>query len=383
MSSRPSIWFWQRILTPHMGALAAAVAERGYSVTFVANARMSANRAAQGWEAPALGKAQFELAISETEIGVLVEAAPIDSIHLCQGLRGNALVGQAQRLIRQRGLRHWAILESLDDSGWAGIIRRALYRNLLRRWGSQLEGVLAIGWNTPEWIAALGLPRARIIPFAYFLSDVGGGGRAEAVAVSQAGRPFRFMFVGQLVKLKRVAALVEALAELNGADVELWVVGGGPLEASLKAQAARLLPGRVNWLGVQPMSAVPALMAQADCLLLPSRHDGWGAVVSESLMVGTPAICSDACGSATAVQASGVGGVFVSGDKDDLVRLMRQCFAKGKISPNERMRISSWATSLGADAGAQYLVEILLYASQGGSKPMPPWGCSGPSVSPS
>lgn len=56
------------------------------------------------------------------------------------------------------------------------------------------------------------------------------------------------------------------------------------------------------------MDAARACMARADVLVLPSWHDGWGAVVSEALMAGTPAIASDACGSAGVVRASGVGG---------------------------------------------------------------------------
>lgn len=129
------------------------------------------------------------------------------------------------------------------------------------------------------------------------------------------------------------------------------------------------------------MPEVQGVLAEADCLILPSRHDGWGAVVSESLMVGTPAICSDACGSATAVQASGVGGVFASGDEDALACRMRQCVEKGKISLDERTRIAAWARALGADAGARYLLEILNHADHGGEKPVPPWVRFGPYAS--
>ena len=68
--------------------------------------------------------------------------------------------------------------------------------------------------------------------------------------------------------------------------------------------AASLLPNRVQWFGKFPMSEVAKKMADADCLVLPSLHDGWGAVVSEALIAGTPVICSDACGSAGVVEAS-------------------------------------------------------------------------------
>lgn len=137
-------------------------------------------------------------------------------------------------------------------------------------------------------------------------------------------RPYRFIFVGNLIELKRVDRLISAIASLNRPDVDLLVVGSGPEEVSLKAQASELLPGQVQWLGRKTMSEIPAVMAQADCLVLPSRHDGWGAVVSEALMVGTPAICSDACGSSVVVQTSGCGGVFKSCSENGLVEQLRE-----------------------------------------------------------
>jgi hypothetical protein len=40
-----------------------------------------------------------------------------------------------------------------------------------------------------------------------------------------------------------------------------------------------MLPGRVSFRGLLPISNIPGHMAAADCLVLPSSHDGWGAVV--------------------------------------------------------------------------------------------------------
>ena len=56
MSKKPSVWFWQQTFTPHMGALSAALAKRGFKVFFVANKRLSKKRLQLGWETPALGK---------------------------------------------------------------------------------------------------------------------------------------------------------------------------------------------------------------------------------------------------------------------------------------------------------------------------------------
>jgi glycosyltransferase involved in cell wall biosynthesis len=113
-------------------------------------------------------------------------------------------------------------------------------------------------------------------------------------------------------------------------------------------------------------------MAQADCLVLPSRHDGWGAVVSEALLVGTPAVCSDACGAAGVARASGVGGVFATGDVEALSSVLRRIVSQGRQTPDQRARLAKWACCLGASAGADYLARILGRPA-GVGHPPPPW----------
>ena len=183
---------------------------------------------------------------------------------------------------------------------------------------------------------------------------------------------FRFLFVGSLIKLKRVDLLLRSLSKLDG-DFELLIVGDGPMRENLQSMANVLLPNHVRWLGTLPMNDIPHLMSSADCLILPSRHDGWGAVVSEALMVGTPVICSDACGSAGVVHASGVGGVFRSGDHCALTAELAVAFSAGYLQPEARERLATWAQCLGATQGALYLQSIFQSYESSGSIPSPPW----------
>jgi glycosyltransferase involved in cell wall biosynthesis len=139
------------------------------------------------------------------------------------------------------------------------------------------------------------------------------------------------------------------------------------------AKAEKKLPGRVRWLGLRPIDEIPALMGDADCLVLPSRYDGWGAVVSEALMAGTPAICSDRCGAAGAVRASGWGGVFPSGNVEALADLLREAIVKGRQTLERRSALAEWGRCLGAGAGARYLDAILRRAPNEIKKIAPPW----------
>ena len=108
-------------------------------------------------------------------------------------------------------------------------------------------------------------------------------------------------------------------------------------------------------------------------LVLPSLHDGWGAVVSEALIAGTPVICSDACGSAGVVEASGVGCVFPSGDVEALSACLSQMLSTGPLDDVRRQQLAAWAHALGVSAGAVYLRSILDSNGSQPSRPSPPW----------
>ena len=66
-----SIWFWQSMVTPHMVALAAALAERGFEVNYVANEKLSKKRIKQGWEMPEVGKAKLLLAPTKADVVIM------------------------------------------------------------------------------------------------------------------------------------------------------------------------------------------------------------------------------------------------------------------------------------------------------------------------
>lgn len=365
-------WFWQRMVTPHMAGLAAALAKRGYAVTYVAEEQMSELRARQGWQSPRMDGVHLRIVSDVASVTRAVEEAASDSVHICQGVRGNGLVSMAQKALKRRNLRQWVVMETVSDHGLGGPLKRLLYRFLLARWRSHLQGVLTIGWRTADWVIARGMPAGRVFQFAYFLPQAAPIGREEPGTEYS----FRFLFVGRFIELKRLDLLVEALGHLidsEDGNFQLQVIGSGPLEARLRDHAERVLGDRLDWIGHLPMGHVREAMKSADCLVLPSRYDGWGAVVSEALMAGTPAIASDACGSAGAVIASQAGGVFASGHVEQLQELLRKALAAGRVTAERRQQVAEWGRCLGADAGADYLIEVVRHTAGSDALPAPPW----------
>lgn len=339
----PPIYFWQRIISPHMAGLALSLSGRGYNLTYVVEERMSNVRAAQGWEPPDLGLANCVIAEQKCQVHQVVNDAPANSIHICQGVRGNGLINYARMQLRVRGYAYWVIMEKVDDAGWIGLLKRLIYSYHLFRQKKHIRGILAIGEKTSQWLVRRGFSADKIYAFAYFLPVE----RPCLNSDSPSDRPFRFIYAGQMIPRKRVDLLLAAFYEISEKQAELILIGDGPQKLPLQSKAQELGLKSAHWLGQLSMSEVRTHLSNADCLVLPSRHDGWGAVVSEALMAGTPVICSDACGAAVAVQASSVGGVFVSGDQNDLRKLLVRCLNAGRISWDSRNRIASWAGALG------------------------------------
>lgn len=98
----------------------------------------------------------------------------------------------------------------------------------------------------------------------------------------------RLIFAGRLVAQKNVALALRTLAALPS-DISLTIVGDGPDRARLEAMSRRLgLTGRVVFTGMVP--DIRPHLEKSDLFLLPSRFEGYPAVMIEALAAGLPVI---------------------------------------------------------------------------------------------
>ncbi len=167
--------------------------------------------------------------------------------------------------------------------------------------------------------------------------------------------PGRLLFVGRLVSNKGADILLEsfsALLQQNSAYAgHLNVVGDGPERARLEKEAEGL---EINFAGALSPEAVRDEMRRAETLVVPSRIEPYGTVVTEGLASGCKLICSDAGGLPEA--GGGFARYFPAGHAEKLGDLLQE--APG-WPPDDREKLDAFLQSRSADSTAKDLLELL------------------------
>lgn len=170
-----------------------------------------------------------------------------------------------------------------------------------KRWYLRLARALGL-LDGVTWVARDGVERtdiAREFPDAspVLLLPTLGPARPRALAppLPKAPGSVRLLYLSRITPKKNLAFLLEALARGAGDGVELDIVGPVDDErywARCQTLMARLDPARVRYHGEALPEAVPAWLARAHALVLPSLGENYGYVVAEALEAGRPVLVS-------------------------------------------------------------------------------------------
>lgn len=173
-----------------------------------------------------------------------------------------------------------------------------------RKYIKDIDWIFAIGEGCETYYKSLS-GRWQVVPFMYstVLPDV-----ADSDIT---GPKLKVLYVGALEPRKNVSSLLEAVKMMD-ARVELTIAGDGP-----ESEMLRSMNTDARFLGSVKMQEVPGLMAGNDVLVLPSWHDGWGAVINEARLVGTIAVCTAECGASRIADYT-----FRAGDAEGLAKVL-------------------------------------------------------------
>jgi glycosyltransferase involved in cell wall biosynthesis len=197
-----------------------------------------------------------------------------------------------------------------------------------------------LGWWVESVLAPRVYRRARYVTVSRATRDemVDLGIDAERVSIVPVGiEPARnvttprsatpeLVVLTRLVPHKRVEHALEVLARLSDRwpELRLSVVGEGPCEQDLRAEAERLgVADRVTFAGFVDEQTKHEHLSRAWVHLVPSVKEGWGLVVSEAGCHRVPTIGYRAAGGLRESVVDGVTGVLVD-DLDELTAATAQ-----------------------------------------------------------
>jgi glycosyltransferase involved in cell wall biosynthesis len=115
-------------------------------------------------------------------------------------------------------------------------------------------------------------------------------------------RPMRVLFLGQVNLRKGMAAVLDAVRQLESLPIEFWFVGSQQI--TIPADLAD--HPQVRWVGTVPRSQTQPYYQQADVFLFPTLSDGFGLTQLEAQSWRLPLITSRFCGEVVRDQVNGV-----------------------------------------------------------------------------
>lgn len=362
--------FWQPIPSMHQMPFLEHLQEVVDGEVICVHAEdVPADRLELGWSRPrALGVRLLRAA--EADSINLIQSNDAHSLHCFSGLHCHPYIAAKFREAIASNAPVGLLSEAHDGYGLRGTLRKLRSCCDCRRYASRIAMVLAMGRLGVNWYRDAGFRSGVVFPFAYV---------AEQSAVpadpqeTNAG-PFTIAFVGQLIHRKGVDLLFESLTSLVHLPWRLEVAGGGPLESALRQKADSAgFSDRVAWRGSLPNERISAMLRGCDLLVLPSRFDGWGVVVNESLDAGTPVVCSDACGAADIVAKPVLGQVVSARSITRLAEAIRDRIHAGRTSNTTREIIREHARQFAPASIAKYFVDIVTSVCRQTEAPSVPW----------
>lgn len=124
------------------------------------------------------------------------------------------------------------------------------------------------------------------------------------------------IFVGRLAIEKNIPFLIQCYTHLKDADIQLVLVGDGPLRKSL--------PSDIPVTGYLSGKPLQDAYHSADFLILPSHTDTIGLVVLEAMATGLPVVCSPIGGPAEIVRQTGAGTICATQNPQNFTKACRQ-----------------------------------------------------------
>jgi glycosyltransferase involved in cell wall biosynthesis len=184
------------------------------------------------------------------------------------------------------------------------------------------------------------------------------------------GRGNRLLFVGRLAAAKGLQILLDAVADVGGATLDIAGDGSDRKRLEERANALNILD-RVKFLGYQSQQQVRELLKQADVFVMSSFAEGVPVVLMEAMAAGIPVVATRIAGIPELVQDGHTGLLVSPGDSDAAAnairRLLEDADLRNRFAVAGRQIVER---EFNIHAESRWLATILTSALAGKSEPI-------------
>ncbi|WP_166332528.1 glycosyltransferase family 4 protein [Sphingobacterium chungjuense] len=379
MKTHRKLFFWQNTNSIHQSALLESLAKNPmYEVHLIVTEALPEFRKAMGWQEPKLYNVNVHNCVAgELPLSFLQKSTESD-VHIFSGINAFPNVHKAFRyaIKNAKGLIS-VFSEPLDYRGIKGKVRimRAYYHKI--RFGRKIDFILATGKYAVEQFLNVGYAKSKVFEWSYVVHK---SNTLIPNHDADLDENFRIIFAASLIPRKGYDILLRAVKMLQDIPVQLdmYCVNEKNKE-DVSTIVNQLDPShsscKVSFFEFLPNDELRNQINNYDLLVLPSRHDGWGAIINESLMEGTPVIVSSNCGSSSLINYRQFGNVLKELNPDSLNLILRSQIQKGKVGKDLRKSNRDLANRvISGEAMASYFNQILSYQiGQVNIMPKPPY----------
>ena len=186
------------------------------------------------------------------------------------------------------------------------------------------KGFLAVSVLGVDYFQSLGVQPRKIYRFGYFRNI------KLNTYKNQIPQRINLIFIGQLIELKGIINLLEAIkiVSKNNKSFHLTIVGTGKLALFLTSFVEKnKLDKLVTFQGVVNSDKIIDYIEKADLMIFPSISDGWGMVVNEALQSSVPVLISHQCGAKELIKDGYNGLIFKGNDLKSLTKNLMKFLA--------------------------------------------------------
>lgn len=373
------LFFWQNANSMHQSAFFKSLsASSSHNVTLIITENVNTERLKMGWDLPNIKDLNI-IDISKNDSNwqsIIEENFDKKSFHIFSGIDAFPKIYKGFKLAIKKECYIGVFTEPYDLRGIKGFFKkiRGFYHKF--RFEKKIDLILTTGKLGINQFNYWGFSESKIFEWAYTVEE-------SVNDLNKLLKPrndsFKIMFAGSLILRKGYDILVDALIDLDKLGInfkaDFYCLPEDKTDFQFDVLQKNRLRDKIQFLPFLRNKDIRKKMIEYDVFILPSRHDGWGAVINESLAEGTPVIVSAKCGASTLVQNNDFGIILQELTPEVLTITLNDFIKISKYTTiSKKNEIKSWYNShVSGSSMTRYFEAILEYVIYDSIKPKAPW----------